>query len=75
MAGYMVQGPVVAVWPRSTARPETPLPIDAADETTEVEIRDLVGQPFTQELAWRLERWREIIAQTTFYLFDPNSWR
>jgi hypothetical protein len=42
----------------------------AADSTEEVELRSDVGP-----IAERVLRWRELWTQTTFYLFDADSWR
>ena len=36
---------------------------------------ELVGRPLSTTVAERIEHIREVWAQTTFYLFDANSWR
>ena len=36
---------------------------------------ELVGRPFGEHLASRWDDLREAWAQTTFFLFDPESWR
>jgi hypothetical protein len=36
---------------------------------------ELVGQPFAERLAARLDGLCEAWSQMTFYLFDPESWR
>jgi hypothetical protein len=41
-----------------------------AMSTEEVELRFEVGP-----IAERVLRWRELWTQTTFYLFDADSWR
>jgi hypothetical protein len=41
----------------------------------EVAPVDLVGRPIDVILAERWEAIRERWAQTTFFLFDPDSWR
>jgi hypothetical protein len=41
-----------------------------AASTEEVELRSEVGP-----IAERVLRWRELWTQTTFYLFDAESWR
>ena len=33
------------------------------------------GAPATQTLSERIEDWRILWQQTTFFLFDPESWR
>jgi hypothetical protein len=48
------------------------LPRSEIDERILVE---LVGQPLGERLASRWADLREAWAQTTFYLFDPESWR
>jgi len=39
------------------------------------EAVDLVGRPDGPSLDERWARVREVWSQTTFYLFDPESWR
>ncbi len=51
---------------RSPIRP----PLDEGRDTI-----DLVGRPPGQGLAERWARFREAWAQTTFFLFDAESWR
>jgi hypothetical protein len=41
----------------------------------EPEAVDLVGRPLAAIVAERWARIREAWAQTTFFLFDPDSWR
>lgn len=36
---------------------------------------ELVGRPFGQRLAAGWAELRETWSQTTFFLFDPESWR
>lgn len=36
---------------------------------------DLVGRPLGEIVAERWMRIREAFSQTTFFLFDPDSWR
>ena len=36
---------------------------------------ELVGRPFGERLAARLDDLLETWSQTTFFLFDPESWR
>ena len=36
---------------------------------------ELVGRPLGQRVAARWDSIRETWSQTTFYLFDPESWR
>jgi hypothetical protein len=45
------------------------------DPIMEPEAVDLVGRPIAAMVAERWARIREAWAQTTFFLFDPDSWR
>jgi len=47
----------------------------AADPILEPEAVELVGRPLGAIVAERWARFREAWAQTTFFLFDPDSWR
>lgn len=47
----------------------------AVDALAETEAIDLVGRPLATIAAERWLRIREAWTQTTFFLFDPNSWR
>jgi hypothetical protein len=78
MAAYAViaridrADPHLAGWAR--------MPTRAADWSVIEEIEspeavDLVGAPDAPTLAERWGRVRETWSQTTFYLFDPESWR
>ena len=75
MAGYAVTARIEAngVHLASAVRRAPATIDDDRDETQETV--DLVGRPLDVVLA---ERWvilRESWAQTTFFLFDPESWR
>jgi hypothetical protein len=77
MAGYAVTARVARPRMRAGAlvATATSLPSQGAAATSDLEAEDLVGRPL--DVAWR-ERWddiRRLWAQTTFYLFDPESWR
>ena len=75
MAAYAVIARIDRVDPHLAGRPRTP---DADRVTTDplelAQAIDLVGQSPTP-LIERLAHVREIWDQTTFYLFDVNSWR
>ena len=62
--------PHLAGWAPATM-PDWPL----AEVLEDSEAIDLVGRPPGAILAERWARIRETWAQTTFYLFDPDSWR
>lgn len=78
MAGYVVSTRVErarlrrghATWYRSAVLPDKRT---EADQTVTTE--DLVGRPLEVLLGERWEEIRRVWAQTTFYLFDPESWR
>jgi hypothetical protein len=71
MAAYVVHTRIDGIRPRRAER----RPQD------EAEVRHVGGDQETTELergedaGWDWERIREVWAQTTFYLFDPSSWR
>ena len=79
MAGYAATGRILSAHPRfvgSTVGWVAPL--DRSDAaTTSDRIED--DGPYAPPLDVRLiERWaqaRQELAQVTFFLFDPNSWR
>ena len=73
MAAYEVTARIAGVAPRRVRA----VPVaDAAARTVDDEAPiDHVGRPLDVELAERWEAFRERWAQTTFYLFDPDSWR
>jgi hypothetical protein len=77
MAGYAVTARVARPRMRAGAVVATArsLPSPGPATTFDPEAEDVVGRPL--DVAWR-ERWddiRRLWAQTTFYLFDPESWR
>jgi len=76
MAAYAVTARVDRVQPR-LARWAGATQSDGvtADPTPEPESIDLVGRPVAAIVAERWARIREAWAQTTFFLFDPESWR
>jgi len=75
MAAYAVIARVERVHPHvarwmASSEPDAPMgPIP------EPEAVDLVGRPLGEIVAERWARVREAWAQTTFFLFDPDSWR
>ena len=76
MAAYAVIARIDRVDPHLAGRPPVP-----REDWTAVEVLDsaqaidLVGQPLESIVAERWAHVREIWAQTTFYLFDAESWR
>ena len=50
-------------------------PAGTAPTSPEVERVELAGRPLGRRLADRWEDLRDAWSQTTFYLFDPESWR
>ena len=59
------------------ARPTTD-PYDRLEQSVdalEPSVEDLAGQPFEAQVADFLATIREQWAMTTFFLFDPESWR
>jgi len=75
MAAYAVLARIDRVDPhlagRAWAAPPDPVVAETLDLAQAVE---LVGRPLTT-IAERVEQIREVWAQTTFFLFDANSWR
>ena len=76
MAAYAVTARVDRVQPR-LARWVGATQSDGAtaDATPQPESVDLVGRPLGANMAERWARIREAWTQTTFFLFDPDSWR
>ncbi len=76
MAGYTVSSRIQAVAPRARWG-RTPAAAAAAwpDATIDVTTTELIGRPLDEVLAERVAALRETFAQTTFFLFDGNSWR
>lgn len=75
MAAYAVTARLDRVDPHLAGRPSvtrTDWTVEALDPAQSV---DLVGQPLETIVAERWAHVREIWAQTTFYLFDAESWR
>jgi hypothetical protein len=76
MAAYAVMAriervdPRLAGWTQSSAPEPWFVEPQAAAEAVE-----LVGRPAGATMADRWARLKETWAQTTFYLFDANSWR
>jgi hypothetical protein len=76
MAAYAVTARIERVRPR-VARWTGASELDraAVDPILEPEAVDLVGRPLAAIIAERWARFREAWGQTTFFLFDPDSWR
>ena len=80
MAMYVVRATVIDAFPSpvvhrgavAVARATEPLDPDPGPGP---EVIDLVGSPSLQRLRDRLQSWRTVWSQTTFYVFDPESWR
>jgi hypothetical protein len=81
MAMYVVQARVATASARPVARTrafDARIPSSADDHAgaaVDLVAIDLVGGPAGGRLAERMERWRVLWAQTTFYLFDADGWR
>jgi hypothetical protein len=76
MAAYAVLARIDRVDPHLAGRAWADPPDRTVTETLELaQAVDLVGRPLSTIVAERLDRIREVWAQTTFYLFDANSWR
>ena len=76
MAAYAVTARVERVRPRvarwtGASQPDH----EAGDPIPGPEPVELVGRPLAAIFAERWTRIREAWAQTTFFLFDPDSWR
>jgi len=81
MAGYAIQARIDGVRPRLTARgapasdgPTAAWPAYLADDGFDDPFAGLSDDP-PPTLAEHWERGGELWSQTTFFLFDPNSWR
>ena len=76
MAAYAVIARIDRVDPHLAGRPPVTREhwsvVEAIDAAQSV---DLVGEPLGAILAERWARVREIWGQTTFFLFDADSWR
>jgi hypothetical protein len=75
MAGYAVTARIerAGVHLAGTSRPADDVMPDRRDDADETV--DLVGRPIEEVVAERWAMIRESWAQTTFFLFDPESWR
>ena len=61
---------------RRARREEPTRPLRPSPDAVEcVERLEIVGRPLGRRLAERWADLREAWSQTTFYLFDPESWR
>jgi hypothetical protein len=75
MAAYAVIARVDRVQPHLAGRADRGLKRPTVGALAEPEAIDLVGRPLDAIAAERWVRIREAWTQTTFFLFDPNSWR
>ncbi len=76
MAAYAVIARIDRVDLHLAGRPPvTPADRTVAEALDSAQSVDLVGQPLETIMAERWAHVREIWAQTTFYLFDAESWR
>lgn len=78
MATYAVIARIDRVDPHLAGWARVPAPAgdwSVAEPMEPPEAVDLVGRPAAPTLAEHWERIRETWAQTTFFLFDPESWR
>lgn len=75
MAGYAASSRIDAVAPRARWRRTPDVPAPRPDAALDVTTTELIGRPLDEILAERVAALREGLAQTTFFLFDPNSWR
>lgn len=81
MAGYAIQARVDGVRPRLSARPSSGADRDGVpswpgfvDDTGFLDPFAAAPEP-TPALAERWEQAGRVWAETTFFLFDPQSWR
>jgi hypothetical protein len=76
MAAYAVIARIDRVDPHLAGRPPvTPADWTVVEDLDAAQSVDLVRQPLETIVAERWAHVREIWAQTTFYLFDAESWR
>lgn len=76
MAAYAVIARIDRVDPHLAGRPRaTPWDWTVAQAPDPAQSIDLVGRSLEAIVAERWAHVREIWAQTTFYLFDSESWR
>jgi hypothetical protein len=76
MAGYAVIAWIDRVDPHRAGRPPTSTTdLSAGEALDPAQAFDLIGRPLESIAAERWARVREVWAQTTFFLFDANSWR
>ena len=76
MAAYAVIARIDRVDPHLVGRPAvTKQDWTAVDTVDSAQAIDLVGRPLESIVAERWAHVREMWAQTTFYLFDAESWR
>lgn len=78
MVGYSVSSRIGVVAPKARwgRAPGGSAAVTTAPEApTEVTAMELIGRPRDEAMADRMATWRETFAQTTFFLFDANSWR
>jgi hypothetical protein len=75
MAAYVAMAYIVSARPQRPANPAVSTIRGPAVFEAEAETTDLVGEPLDDRIAERWSHIRQSWSQTTFYLFDPESWR
>jgi hypothetical protein len=75
MNGYAVTGRIEGVAPRIVRRGSPSFAPSSTVDARELDTVDLVGRPIDEEVAEAWGRVRDAWTQTTFFLFDPESWR
>jgi len=78
MAAYAVIARIDRVVPHLAGWARMPAPSTdrtAVDEMERSEAFEVVSGPIGPSMAERWARVREVWSQTTFFLFDPDSWR
>ena len=79
MAGYAATGRIVKAHPRFVGRATSRVagPGFAVADTDPCRVETVLTEPrpLDVRLSDGLAQAREAWAQTTFFLFDPNSWR
>lgn len=76
MAAYVAMAYIVSARPQRPANPTvSTVRVTSLAFEAEADTIDLVGQPLDDRIAERWSHIRQSWSQTTFYLFDPESWR
>ncbi|MEX2183863.1 MAG: hypothetical protein WEC14_05410 [Chloroflexota bacterium] len=76
MAGYAASCRIQTVAPRAVRRSRAPAPAPMiGGDAIDLPVEDLIGRPLDEIIADRWASISESWSQTTFFLFDPESWR